>query len=64
MDIDIPDDTPLSSEPQPPVRHLTVPVDDAHPFDLDSYISNYTGAQRSCPSRYNSDDAHCFGSYS
>jgi COP9 signalosome complex subunit 1 len=23
---------------------LLIPVDDAHPFDLDAYISNYTGA--------------------
>lgn len=27
----------------PTARHLIVPVDDAHPFDLDSYIANYSG---------------------
>ena len=45
MDIDGSDDVLLSSGSQPTVKRITVPVDDAHPFDLDSYISNYTGVQ-------------------
>jgi COP9 signalosome complex subunit 1 len=41
MDIDISEDIPQTSSST--ARKLVVPVDDAHPFDLDAYISNYTG---------------------
>ncbi|KIY73824.1 hypothetical protein CYLTODRAFT_416481 [Cylindrobasidium torrendii FP15055 ss-10] len=41
MDIDQPEDVqPGTSQPR---RPSTVLVDDAHPFDLESYISNYSG---------------------
>ncbi|KAF9484272.1 G protein pathway suppressor 1 [Pholiota conissans] len=32
-----------AAAPQTTRRALVVPVDDAHPFDLESYISNYSG---------------------
>jgi COP9 signalosome complex subunit 1 len=45
MDVD--EDTTIqqstSSQPQPRTR-IIAPVDDAHPFDLEGYISNYTGS--------------------
>ncbi len=42
MDIDAPEENAQASTSQPK-RSFTVPVDDAHPFDLESYISNYSG---------------------
>ncbi|KAJ6613626.1 G protein pathway suppressor 1 [Mycena sp. CBHHK59/15] len=42
MDVDIPEDNGQSSTHYNRRSHF-VPVDDAHPFDLDSYISNYSG---------------------
>ncbi|KAJ7507157.1 26S proteasome subunit RPN7-domain-containing protein [Mycena galericulata] len=42
MDVDIPEETGQSSTHYDR-RTQIVPVDDLHPFDLDSYISNYTG---------------------
>ncbi|KAK0460584.1 26S proteasome subunit RPN7-domain-containing protein [Desarmillaria tabescens] len=42
MDIDVPEENTQASTSQPK-RSFTVPVDDAHPFDLESYISNYSG---------------------
>ncbi|KAF7366739.1 PCI domain-containing protein [Mycena sanguinolenta] len=42
MDVDIPEETGQSSTRQTRKAQL-VPVDDLHPFDLDSYIANYTG---------------------
>ena len=41
MDIDRVEDG--SSSTQPTRKQIVLPVDDAHPFDLESYISNYTG---------------------
>lgn len=44
MDVDITEDNAQSSSSQPSSRrHIIAPVDDAHPFDLEGYISNYTG---------------------
>ncbi|KAF7439841.1 hypothetical protein PC9H_000178 [Pleurotus ostreatus] len=44
MDVDAPEDLPqTSTAPKSGKRHTIVPVDDAHPFDLESYIANYTG---------------------
>ncbi|KAJ3982946.1 26S proteasome subunit RPN7-domain-containing protein [Lentinula detonsa] len=48
MDVDEQDATqPSKQQPQPPrnsrISTVVVLVDDNHPFDLDSYISNYTG---------------------
>ncbi|XP_006455086.1 hypothetical protein AGABI2DRAFT_209370 [Agaricus bisporus var. bisporus H97] len=37
MDVDLPDETSRSTKP------TFVPVDDAHPFDLEAYISGYSG---------------------
>ncbi|KAK0484432.1 26S proteasome subunit RPN7-domain-containing protein [Armillaria novae-zelandiae] len=42
MDVDAPEETTQASTSQPK-RSFTVPVDDAHPFDLEGYISNYSG---------------------
>ncbi|KAG7445325.1 G protein pathway suppressor 1 [Guyanagaster necrorhizus] len=42
MDVDAPEENTQASTSQPK-RSFTVPVDDAHPFDLESYISNYSG---------------------
>jgi hypothetical protein len=42
MDVDVPEETGQSSTHYAKRAHF-VPVDDLHPFDLDSYISNYTG---------------------
>ncbi|KAK0447207.1 26S proteasome subunit RPN7-domain-containing protein [Armillaria borealis] len=42
MDIDAPEENTQASTSQPK-RSFTVPVDDVHPFDLESYISNYSG---------------------
>jgi len=45
MDVDRVDEPgPSTSNPNVAQKRLTVPVDDAHPFDLESYISNYSGA--------------------
>ncbi|KAF8153316.1 26S proteasome subunit RPN7-domain-containing protein [Crassisporium funariophilum] len=44
MDIDRIEEAQQGSSSTPPTRRtIVVPVDDAHPFDLESYISNYTG---------------------
>lgn len=44
MDIDpIDSDIPNQYTTQQPRRRLARPVDDAHPFDLDTYIASYTG---------------------
>ena len=44
MDIDRVEETQhSSSSTQPMRRQIALPVDDAHPFDLESYSSNYTG---------------------
>ncbi|KAF9006986.1 G protein pathway suppressor 1 [Cyathus striatus] len=44
MDIDIIEETQgMGSTPSPPKKPLLVPVDDAHPFDLEGYIANYSG---------------------
>jgi COP9 signalosome complex subunit 1 len=44
MDIDRVEETQHgSSSTQPTRRQIALPVDDAHPFDLESYSSNYTG---------------------
>ena len=44
MDVD-PIDSEIANQhtTQQPRRRLARPVDDAHPFDLDSYIAGYTG---------------------
>lgn len=42
MDIDI-SEIPNYGAQSETKRTFTVPVDDAHPFDLDSYISGYSG---------------------
>jgi hypothetical protein len=42
MDVDIPEENGQSSSQYIRRPHF-VPVDDAHPFELDGYISNYTG---------------------
>ncbi|KAF7329678.1 PCI domain-containing protein [Mycena kentingensis (nom. inval.)] len=43
MEVDIPEELqPTQSQPTPKKAALVV-VDDQHPFDLDSYIANYTG---------------------
>lgn len=53
MDIDDDNQTqPSSSQAQPqpqPSRRIIAVVDEAHPFDLESYIANYSG---SYPSRH------------
>jgi hypothetical protein len=41
MDIDRVEEHSVSSP-----RRVLVAVDDAHPFDLDSYIANYSGEQQ------------------
>ncbi|KAF4613096.1 hypothetical protein D9613_010813 [Agrocybe pediades] len=48
MDIDRPED--ISTQPSTPTatatgqtKKMILPVDEAHPFELDSYISNYSG---------------------
>jgi COP9 signalosome complex subunit 1 len=43
MDIDVEDAAQSSRSASR--KPFTVPVDDEHPFDLDSYISNYSGMQ-------------------
>ena len=46
MDVDE-DTTQQSTSSQLPSRtRIIAPVDDAHPFDLEGYISNYSGT---CP---------------
>ncbi|KAF8064961.1 26S proteasome subunit RPN7-domain-containing protein [Lyophyllum atratum] len=42
MDVDDDNQQSTSSQPQPS-RRVMAPVDEAHPFDLESYISNYSG---------------------
>lgn len=46
MDIDIGKDTKTqeaTSSSDKKVQVIVLPVDEAHPFDLESYISNYSG---------------------
>jgi COP9 signalosome complex subunit 1 len=44
MDIDAVDSLPgYNGYTQSNGKPFTAPVDDAHPFDLDSYISGYSG---------------------
>lgn len=44
MDVDAPEELLLTSTiPKSGRRNTTVPVDDAHPFDLEGYIANYSG---------------------
>ena len=43
MDIDIVEESQQGGSGQSPRRPIIVPVDDAHPFDLEGYIANYTG---------------------
>ena len=44
MDIDRVEETQHgSSSTQATKRQTVLPVDDTHPFDLESYISNYPG---------------------
>ena len=44
MDIDRVEEAQNGSSSTPPTkRQIVLPVDDAHPFDLESYSSNYTG---------------------
>lgn len=43
MDIDQPDEAqPSTSQSR---GRGTVPIDDAHPFELETYIANYSGVQ-------------------
>jgi COP9 signalosome complex subunit 1 len=42
MDIDRLEEAQEASHKNYP-RRLVIPVDDAHPFDLEGYISNYSG---------------------
>jgi hypothetical protein len=49
MDIDQIEEAQAAA-PLQPRRTFTVPVDDAHPFDLEGYISNYSGEPNPCPS--------------
>lgn len=42
MDIDDDYTQPVSTSPS--TSRIFAPIDDAHPFDLDAYISNYSGA--------------------
>ncbi|EDR00057.1 uncharacterized protein LACBIDRAFT_192125 [Laccaria bicolor S238N-H82] len=42
MDIDIIEESQQGGSGQSPRRPIIVPVDDAHPFDLEGYIANYT----------------------
>src|SRR2546422_880687 len=43
MDVDLTDEQVAAAAQQQAKRPSVVPVDDAHPFDLESYISGYTG---------------------
>ncbi|KXN81035.1 COP9 signalosome complex subunit 1 [Leucoagaricus sp. SymC.cos] len=43
MDVDLIDELVATQQQQQPKRPAIVPVDDAHPFDLESYISGYSG---------------------
>ena len=43
MDIDVIEESQQGNSGQSPRRPIIVPVDDAHPFDLEGYIANYTG---------------------
>lgn len=46
MDMDIAEITSQNTQSEER-KHLIAPVDDAHPFDLDSYISGYSGKRTS-----------------
>lgn len=53
MDIDIIEEAQAAGQPTQAFRkHIVAPVDDAHPFDLEGYISNYTGRYSSTLTRY------------
>ncbi|KAF9452084.1 PCI-domain-containing protein [Macrolepiota fuliginosa MF-IS2] len=43
MDVDLTDEQVAAAAQQQAKKPTIVPVDDAHPFDLESYISGYTG---------------------
>ncbi|KAF5325169.1 hypothetical protein D9619_010070 [Psilocybe cf. subviscida] len=43
IDMDPMEDTRPTTPPPPQRKVIIAPVDDAHPFDLESYISNYSG---------------------
>ena len=44
MDVDqIDSEIPNQYASQQPRRRVARPVDDVHPFDLDTYIASYTG---------------------
>ncbi|KAK7042489.1 PCI domain-containing protein [Favolaschia claudopus] len=43
MDVDIPEEQTAQSSTHHVRKHNIIPVDDQHPFDLDGYISNYSG---------------------
>jgi hypothetical protein len=53
MDMDYDDDyqTALRASTADKRAAPPVVVDDAHPFDLDAYIANYSGARAARPSR-------------
>jgi hypothetical protein len=38
----------ISQQSSPPKKPLVVLLDESHPFDLESYISNYSGSTTSC----------------
>ena len=42
MDVDQVEE-PQTQEASAPQKRMALPVDDAHPFDLEGYISNYSG---------------------
>jgi COP9 signalosome complex subunit 1 len=52
MDIDV-DETmqSMSTVPGNTKKPMTLPIDDMHPFELESYISNYTGSPAPSPER-------------
>jgi COP9 signalosome complex subunit 1 len=43
MDVDLTDEQVAAAAQQQSKKPIIVPVDDAHPFDLEGYISGYTG---------------------
>lgn len=43
MDVDLNDEQVTPTTQQHSKKQIIVPVDEAHPFDLESYIAGYTG---------------------
>ena len=43
MEVDRAEEGPVAGNIATSPRHIIAPVDDEHPFDLDGYISNYSG---------------------